>query len=868
MSKQLKLLMILCFCVTALSVSAQQPVVLQLSLSGFSEDSLIPVVEQYEALNPGIEIQLNPYQGFGSPIGYDSDMTTYQDDLASYFSSADVVYVDSDLTSEITRAGYVLDLSPLIQSDPNFNQADFHFSMLNSYQWDLGQWAIPASGDFIVMSYQPEAFDNAGLAYPAEWWTIDDLDLAVRELTQYDDDGDIDVPGINLQGFNDSLTIRSLFVSLLGHGVVDELALPATPDFTDPLLADYLEVWNTMVEDDLFEVPDDVEEEDIPLQIGNPQQVFGGFGGGQDETFTVATLLPGGYAGLSTSGYAISSGTQYPQESYDFIMYLINQPDVVNILPGVTSAKIFLDTSNPDPEGLGAFFGGNVVEEMEPLLDTALIQALPVGQMRYSRGITDVLNAMQIDGVDALTALLDASTEMQDRVTFADQRARDFPIFVQAPEVEIILNEGQISLDFAILGGGNALELWEQIAEEFVAFDPEIAEINVEQEFPLNLTGITQNYQCFYSGTNIVSNLDLSTVLSLDPLIFADFNYDPNDYVAGVLEQVQVNNQTYALPLQISPVVLRFNEDILSQAGVFSPQGTWMISEFEDTLEQLQFSIEEGQAPLELTSSAQSSVLALIAIYGGIPFDTRTTPLTVDFTSPASVNAIQQFLNLAVDGKIDYSTQGGFGGGGGGQNLAVIPLYSNILNAIPGGFGGGGGGGQGSEAGIVTFPQGFEFNAAVYDLASAYISASAQYPEACYRFISYVAQSTNIFESMPARSSLINGNDLFMAQGENAVNFYREFATLLEQPNTIALPANIDFSSGTFGVTAWLFEVFGRYLGDEVVDLEAELMDAQQITNDYLLCVNSIEPIDENAGIDIGDFFGSIQACQASVNPE
>lgn len=858
MSKQLKILIILSLYMVSISVNAQQPtVVLQLSLAGFSEDTIRPVAEQYEALNPNIAIQLNTYEGRQSPVAYNDDETIYQDDLASYFSTADVLLVDSELTSEATRAGYILDLSPLIQSDPNFYSSDFHYTLLNAFQWDLGQWAIPVSTDFIVMSYNPEAFDNAGLAYPDDWWTIDDLDFAVRELTQYDADGDIIMPGINLQGFSNDLTIQSLFISLLGHGTVNDNALPSEPDFSDPLLASYLETWNTMVADGLFEVPSDIDENEIPLQIGNPQQTAGRgrLGSNENDTQMVTTVLPGGYVGLSTSAYAISSGTLYPQEAYDFILYLTNQVEVVNILPGITPAKLFLDTSS-----------GGIVEDIDPFIDTAIAQALPVSQMRFSQGIVTALDLMRSDGVDAQTALLDATLLMQDRAYVADERSIGFPIFVQAPEITLILAEKEIILDFAVLGrGGSAVEVWEQVAEEFVAFDPQVAEINIQQENDQDLTNVTENYQCFYSSTNEVPDLDLSTVLSLDPLIFADPSYDPHDYVSGVLQQVQVNNQTYAIPLQISPVVLRFNEDILNQAGVFAPQGTWTVSEFEDTLQQLQFAIEDGQTPLELSSSSQSSVLSLIAIYGGLPFDTRTDPLTVDFTSPATVNAIQQFLNLAYDGKIEFSTQGGFGGGGGDDDdddATDIPMYSNILNAIPRVNQ------TSSEAGVVTFPQGFEYNAVAFDLATAYISSSAQNPEACYRFISYVAQSTNIFESMPARHSLINSNELFVTQGESTVNFYRELATVIEQPNTIILPANIDATTGAFGVTTWLFDVFNNYLADNVVDLEADLMDAQQTTNDYLLCVESIPPINEIQGITPQDFFTEIQTCQTSVSTQ
>jgi hypothetical protein len=44
--------------------------------------------------------------------------------------------------------------------------------------------------------------------------------------------------------------------------------------------------------------------------------------------------------------------------------------------------------------------------------------------------------------------------------------------------------------------------------------------------------------------------------------------------------------------------------------------------------------------------------MMLIAAYGGLPIDYRTTPATLNFTDPATISAIQQVLDLAKNGYI------------------------------------------------------------------------------------------------------------------------------------------------------------------------------------------------------------------------
>lgn len=859
--RKLSLLSILAILTLSLGLSSAQSeaIILQVAVSDFAEDALQATIEEYEAQHPNIQVELVNYDGFGMPVNPNSDAETYQDDLASYFQLADVVLVDDGLTSEATRVGYALELTPLTQSDPNYNESMYYQTMTDAFKWDFGQWAIPISSSFITMTYSPEAFDAMGLNYPSGDWTLDDLLFAADSLTQYNTDGSIAIPGLLIQGGNN---LDALLISLLGHSLADETVFPSIPDYSDLALVELLDQWIALDADNYTSLPTDVDNEDVPMRISNPQQGGGGGFGGQNQDLTTATaLLPGGFSVMNVLGYAVSSGTNYPMEAYELALFLSQDVNAIAVSGGTASALVDAPDTT-EVAGFGRGGGGqNVTEAFEPLLETAIANGMTQADLQFIAGLGDALDVMESDALSASDALETILTEQLDRLVVADTRASTTQFTVNPPVLAPILSAGEIVLEFGILaggrGGGGVADTWEILAEEFVAQDSQVAQVTIEQ-LPPNGNTIPETTQCFYSSSNLVTELDLSTVLSLDPLLFSDPNYDPNDFVANTLSQVQVDGMTYALPLNITPLIMRVDSAYFNEVGVPVPNGSWTVSEFEDALRQLSTILDADTAPLAITGS--TPLLNLIAIYGGQPFDLSTDPIMLNFTDPATVTAIQQVLDLAQAGLISYSG-GGFGGGG-GANQNTSPIVEQSLTGGAGFGGRGNNNNANTDLVTVTFPIGLQGNAVALDLGTMYINANSQNPDACYRFMSYVAQSADAFNSMPARLSLINSSRLVNAQGQATVDFYNANADLMAQSDTLILPTNIDQFG--FGMTQWLTTVFDSYLAGEVNDLTADLEIAQQRTQDYLTCVDNIV-IDFETG-NRQSIQEDIQACLTLAN--
>ncbi|MCB9454135.1 MAG: extracellular solute-binding protein [Anaerolineaceae bacterium] len=860
-------------------VGAQQNVILQLAvpqfmLETFTDEVLAPFEQQY-----GVQVQVvdGGTQTF-FPTSAASDVTAHLEAIADYVSAADVVVATNDtVTVEATRAGYYLDLMPLANGDATLNVDDFYPALYQSFQWDRGLWALPISTSLNTLTYDQAAFDALGLAYPDPRWTLDDLAYAARQLTERDPSGTVTVPGLLVSNADG---VALLMRSLLGQGFYDMNALPEAPMLATPQLEALLTSWQEMVDEGIVTVGFQEGANDLPMTIGTG--FFGGGGPNNQQDTRVNAILPGGHAELDTQGVAVSKGTLYPELAYDLAKFLTSSPEATNNPFGLRPARVsMLGIQSSDTNNVpgGGFRFRNLNAATDALLDEALPTGLGSSEMRFSAYVAQAIQSMSSDGLDATTALQDAEANAVANLQTAADTGANTVITVAAPEMPVVLTAGEIALNFGYsslfrLGGLPNEDQWQALIDEFVANDPQVGEINMDAGGDPRISGQDDAalYDCFILPTNSVSDMDLTTILNLDPYLNSDPNFDPNDMVSGVLAQVQQDNKTWALPLTLSPQVMEYDPQAFARAGVPEPLGGWTVDEFVNALEALKV-YPEDPTPFAPQDSG-TSLLMLIAAYGGTPLDYRTNPPTANFTDPATVDAIRQVLDLAKAGYIAYDSQQGGGFvvilGGGGSDIA--PIRTQSFGGRGQGFGRGGGGGGGTATTtsddylITTYPTGLQYNAVSYSMYTAYISASAENPDACYRWISTIAQNSTVIGGMPAQRSAINDPTLLANEGQATVDAYLEFDRLLGDPNTITLVSlTTGASPSSFVLNLWLNQVFDDYVLNNG-DLDADLAQAQIYADGYLECVAALPPVDV-ASNDPRAGFQQIAECATKVDP-
>lgn len=835
--------LLLMLAITAPATQAQSDnVVLTLSVPDFMQPIFNEdVLSGFTAQNPGVSVVVVPdMPDIPSPS---NGLDDYLKAVQEYASKADLGWVDGrGLTPEATRAGLVLDLAPLAQGDAALNADDFYPPIWQSFQWDNGTWAIPVSANILVLTYDPSAFDRAGIAYPSDSWTMDDLADAARKLTQHGADGGVTVSGLAV--FPDGLS--ALFRSLLGEGFYDTSALPSQPKLTNPALESLLDTWAALVEDGSATTSPGIDYDQIPIHIeGN----IGFMGTTINGIERKNVLLPGGHAGIGAQGFAVSAGTPHPEQAYALARYLSQNATVAGNFFGMTPARSSLaNAAPPDVQADGGFSvkRGPQSPENEALIQQALANGLPLSELRFGGYVENAARDMVANGTDAHTALQAAESQAIANLQTADSERGTVVINIATPAPTPVLGPGQVALKFAYQSNMMPVpnrDLWTQLIADFTASDPEVKQIVFDTNARSGSAGLAQSQDCFVLPYNAVPDLDLTAVLNLDPFLDADSSFDRNDVLGNTLAQLQRDNKTWGLPLDIQPQMMRYDPDQLAQAGVSAPTNGWSIDQFVDALKALKQNTGDDP-PFDPRDFAGTYLLMLIADYGALPIDYRTNPPTINFTDPATVNAIRQVLDLAKSGYINYRAQA--------QKGVMIVVSSEdteppITTELFGGFTLKQGiGASEPVSALASYPTGSQYTPLSYEIGAGYISATAQNPEACYRWLSVVAQHPELFGGLPARQSLASSPAVTSTLGPNASALTATLDAEMRSPNTVVFPT--PFSGGqadNFQLRFWLNRAFDNYVLHDA-DLETELADAQTFTTAYQQCVAQLPPLDTN----------------------
>jgi ABC-type glycerol-3-phosphate transport system substrate-binding protein len=589
-------------------------------------------------------------------------------------------------------------------------------------------------------------------------------------------------------------------------------------------------------------------------------------------------------------GFAISSGTQFQEQAYALAKYLTLRPEVANNFNSASPARKSLvgvqPTNNNNNGGGGG--GGRAFRQTTPeqqaLVQQALANGLPDSELRFTDYVATAVDKVNSENTDAHTALQEVEAQANTDLQTADSKKTSNSVVVATPVPEVVLPAGKIALKFAVQSFIEPLpnqDRWDQLIQNFVANDPQVG--NVVLDTPGGFGGggvdqLAQNYDCFYLAYNAVPSITLTSVLSLDPFIDADPTFDKSDVVNNVFPQLQRDNKTWALPIDLEPEGLRYDSDKFSRSNVPAPQDGWTVNAFNDALKALKLQPTDP-APFRSGSPGDTYLLMLMAAYGGLPIDYRTNPPTLNFTDQNNAQAIQQVLDLAKAGYLDYGALTARGDvvifSGSTQQQADI--YSQALNAF--GFGlrfRAGGNNNRNQNGnattttdtymLTTYPKGSQFGAATYNLGTGYISATSQNPEACYRWLNTVAHHPDLFSAMPARRSLFDDPTVTGSETPDAIAFYKEIDAVLQDANTITFPSIFGGASAAdFLTRRWLDEAFDSYVLKDG-DLTSGLSDAQTYATTYQQCTANIPPFDPSTE-NQRSYRQQIMACATKADP-
>jgi multiple sugar transport system substrate-binding protein len=139
--------------------------------NGGNEENLQKIVDAFEKENPDITVKV-------TTSAYADYFTKLQTDLAAG-TEADVFDVDAGSFPNIQASGAASELSGV-------DASKYRTSVLEAYQVDSKQYALPTSFSDVVLFYNQDLFDAAGVEAPTADWTWADEQAAAEKLTDKD----------------------------------------------------------------------------------------------------------------------------------------------------------------------------------------------------------------------------------------------------------------------------------------------------------------------------------------------------------------------------------------------------------------------------------------------------------------------------------------------------------------------------------------------------------------------------------------------------------------------------------------------------------------------------------------------------------
>jgi multiple sugar transport system substrate-binding protein len=289
-----------------------------------SFDTWDVIIKLYEEQNPRVKVIQEPMPW--------TNLTEKMIANAMGANAADVTRVQMSNASRFHVMGMFLPLDDFING-PNGIDLDIYFeSGLQAFRWNGVQFAFPQSSYVTAMYYNVDLFEEAGVPLPTEDWTWDELKEAAQKLTKTDSRGDIVQYGwvppswnwaawIYASGgwFYDPMMERVLFDSpealeaaKLAKEIVHELE-------TNPPMGLYQTLGGPW---QLFQQGRSA----MLSHVGDSVAVY--TRDTPELNFATSWLPPrerGKFGTFHTEdGYAIWSGTKHPQESWDFVKFLIS----------------------------------------------------------------------------------------------------------------------------------------------------------------------------------------------------------------------------------------------------------------------------------------------------------------------------------------------------------------------------------------------------------------------------------------------------------------------------------------------------------------------------------------------------------------
>jgi multiple sugar transport system substrate-binding protein len=328
--------------------------------------------DKFKERYPNIEVAVE----FGADDYADKVFT-----MAAAQNLPDVMLTADIYTAPFVDAGVLLDMQPLADVDDEIDISDAYESILGlgRVEGNPGLYMIPLSLDNVQVYYNIDMWENAGLELPSPDWTWDDFIEQCKTIQEANEGVKcigIGADGASAGGF-DWWAYVVPWIRGYGGDVLNEDGTQSTLSTEESLagLQAYADLWT--VHDVAVPLGGDLGgncfiNQRCATWLSIP--IFAGiFRDGIEEgafnwdVQVIPSHPEGRYTGMGTFGYAVSAGTEHPQEAWDFVKSILTKEGqetfartyrAMPLLKSMADSPIFDELEPPPANYKEAFIGG------------------------------------------------------------------------------------------------------------------------------------------------------------------------------------------------------------------------------------------------------------------------------------------------------------------------------------------------------------------------------------------------------------------------------------------------------------------------------------------------------------------------------
>jgi len=361
-------------------------------------EELDAIVAAFEAENPGVQVEV-------STAPFADYFTLLQSDFAGG-SPADVFELNYENFVTYAANDVLLDLSPYVDAE-----APYYPRALEAFQYDGTQLALPESFSTVLLFYNKDLFDQAGVEYPTAEWTWDDAVAAATAIRALGDD---------VWGLYSPIQFWEFYKKAGQNGCAFFNEDMSESTINSEACVQTLETMLSFVESDIM--PDEVElsgvaNEDL-FASGKLGMVVTGiwmFGAFADAPFQWDIQVEPGLVNKGhhffANGVAVASETEHPEEAAAWAQFLTSSETAATTrveagweLPALNEPAYFESyLAQGSPENRAAIF-----QALESPVTPPVIER----QNEMQDTINELLTAVVAGELDAQTALDMAKEEL------------------------------------------------------------------------------------------------------------------------------------------------------------------------------------------------------------------------------------------------------------------------------------------------------------------------------------------------------------------------------------------------------------------------------------------------------------------------